>query len=206
MFSGLFKLFLYLPSIVSGIVLMFVYRHIINRLLPQFINNTFYDGERVVPALLDKHPFGSLLFFSIYMGLGGHILMYTGTMSGIDDSIVEAAQLDGVNAFQEFWYITLPLIYPTFVTFFVTGLASIFVNDLGAFTFFGDTLPFSLKVHTIGFLIFASTKKGSTIDNAASDVISLNQVATMGLMITAITLPTTLLVKKYMTKWGPSTT
>ena len=132
--------------------------------------------------------------------------MYTGTMSGIDDSIVEAAELDGVNAAQEFWYITLPLIYPTFVTFFVTGLAQIFVNDLGAFTFFGDTLPFSLKVHTIGFLIFSATKKGSTLDNAASDVISLNQVATMGLMITMITLPTTLLVKKYMTKWGPSTT
>lgn len=206
MFSGIFKLFLYLPSIVSSVVLTFVYRHLVNRLVPTLVNDTFYGGERVLPALLDQYPFGMVLGYGIFMGLGGNILMYSGTMSGIDDSIVEAAHLDGVNAFQEFWYITLPLIYPTFVTFFVTGLANIFIYDLGLFTFFGDSEPLSKGIHTVGYLLFVSTKKGATINNSMSGILSLNQVATLGLMITMLMLPTSLLVRKVMTKYGPSTT
>ncbi len=205
--SGVFKVFLYLPSIVSGIILVVVYKEILNRIIPTAINEMFYGGENVVTALLGNNDgkYAWVLAYSIFMGFGGNILMYSGAMSGINESVVESAQLDGVNAFQEFWYITFPLIYPTFVTFLVTGIAAIFTAHPSLHTFFGMSDPFTYKIHTIGFTIFASVKAGSTIGGNSGSLLSLTEVSALGLMITAVMLPTTLLIRKAMTKWGPST-
>lgn len=205
--SGVFKVFLYLPSIVSAIILVVVYKEILNRIIPTAINDIFYDGKKVVNALLnnDNDKYTWVLVYSIFMHLGGHILMYTGAMSGINESVVESAQLDGVNALQEFWYITLPLIYPTFVTFTITGIAGIFTAHPNLHTFFGLSDPFTFKIHTLGFTIFASVRESSTAAGPSAKLLSLTQVSALGLLITAVMLPTTLLIKKAMTKWGPST-
>ena len=205
---GLFKVFLYLPSIVSAIILVVVYKQLMNRVLPEAINDIFYGGEPVVMSILENDKYFWILFYSIFMNLGGHILMYTGAMSGINESVVESAQLDGVNAIQEFWFITLPLIYPTFVTFTVTGLAAIFTGHPNLHTFYGMSDPITEGFHTLGFFIFVSVKNGSTVSYSQSNVVSylsLTQVSALGLMITAVMLPTTLIIKKLMTKYGPST-
>ena len=207
--SGMFKIFLYLPSIISGIILVTIYKQLVQRVIPETINKWFYDSQDITPDLLDPKvgdPYTWVLVYYIFMHLGGHILMYTGAMSGINESVVESAQLDGVNAIQEFFYITLPLIYPTFVTFTVTGVATIFTAHPNLHTFFGLTTPFSYRIHTVGFLIFASVRENVSIEaKGDTGLLSLNQVSALGLMITAVMLPITLLLKKYMTKWGPST-
>ena len=205
---GVFKVFLYLPSIVSAIILVVVYKEIMNKVLPEIINDLVYDGQPIQKPILESDTYTWVLFYSIFMHLGGHILMYTGAMSGINESVVESAQLDGVNAIQEFWYITLPLIWPTFVTFTVTGIAGIFTGHPNLHTFFGMDGPFSEKVHTVGYMIFYSVRNGSIIsDRTGSKItmLSFTQVSALGLMITSIMLPTTLILKKIMTKYGPST-
>ena len=162
--SGVFKVFLYLPSIISSIILVVVYKEIMNRYIPTVINNIFYGGENVVNSILENDTYTWVLVYSIFMHFGGHILMYTGTMSGINESVVESAQLDGVSAIQEFWYITLPLIYPTFVTFTITGIAGIFTTHPNLHTFFGMSDPFTLRIHTLGFTIFASVRANAGVD------------------------------------------
>lgn len=207
--SGMFKIFLYLPSIISGIILVTIFKEIVSRVIPEALNELVYNNEVVVTDLLDPingDPYTWVLVYYIFMHLGGHILMYTGAMSGINESVVESAQLDGVNAIQEFVYITLPLIYPTFVTFTVTGVAAIFTAHPNLHTFFGLSNPFAYKIHTVGFLIFASVRENAQYNSTGkSGLLTLNQVSALGLMITAVMLPLTLLLKKYMTKWGPST-
>ena len=205
--SGVFKVFLYLPSIVSAIILVVVYKEILNRVIPGIIDEVVYGGEPVMNALLnsDEDKYTWVLVYSIFMHLGGHILLYTGAMSGINESVVESAQLDGVTPIQEFWYITLPLIYPTFVTFTITGIAGIFTAHPNLHTFFGLADPFTYKIHTLGFTIFASVRGSSTASGPSATLLSLTQVSALGLVITAFMLPTTMLIKKAMTKWGPST-
>ncbi len=203
--SGLFKIFLYLPTIISAVILVTIYKEIIGLVIPEAINDLFYDGKVVKGNFLDSDPYTWVLVYYIFMHFGGNILMYTGAMSGINESVVESAQLDGVNAIQEFIYITLPLIYPTFVTFTVTGVAAIFTAHPNLHTFFGVTGPFDHGIHTVGYLIFASVRLSVQGDQGGEGYLTLNQVSALGLMITAVMLPLTLLLKKYMTKWGPST-
>lgn len=202
MFSGLFKVFLYLPSMVSSVVLTLVFRTICNSVIPAM----YYDatGQVLGPLLMTdpNQTFAMLVGYSIFFSLGGHILMYTGTMGGINESVVESAQLDGVNPIQEFIFITLPLIWPTFVTFTVTGLAGIFTNQLGLHTFFGDGAPTELA--TLGYELFVWTKKGSVIGNSADTGLLLSEISATGLVIMAVILPTAMGLKKLLTKLGPS--
>ncbi len=201
-FSGIFKIFLFLPSMVSSVVLTLVFRTICNSVIPAM----YYDATGITmgPLLMTdpNQTFGFLVGYSIFFSLGGHILMYTGTMSGINESVVESAQLDGVTPIQEFIYITLPLIWPTFVTFTITGLAGIFTNQLGLHTFFGDGAPTELA--TLGYEIFVWTKKGSLIGNDASKGLLLSEISATGFLIMAVIMPLAFGLKKVLTKYGPS--
>ncbi|MBO7214683.1 MAG: sugar ABC transporter permease [Clostridia bacterium] len=212
MLSGIFKVFLYLPSMVSSVVLTLVYIKIMNNVVPDMMEKR--SGVTVEPLLQatpENDPYYYILAYSLFFSLGGHILMYTGAMSGINDSVVEAGQLDGVNAFQEFWYITLPMIWPTFTTFTVTGLAGIFTNQLGLHTFYGDGAP--EEVATLGYWVFVFTKKGSTINSEIKanndnwdlkNQLLLSEISAVGFAIMAVILPVSMLLKKLMTKYGPS--
>ena len=217
MLSGLFKIMLYLPSMVSSVVLTLVYIKLMNNVIPDMIEkNTGSVVNPLLQADQDNDPYPYILIYSLFFALGGHILMYTGSMSGINDSVVESAQLDGVNAFQEFWYITLPMIWPTFTTFTVTGLAGIFTNQLGLHTFYGDGAP--EDVSTLGYWIFVFTKKGATINSeitqnldkiaqegaSAKTTLLLSEISATGFAIMAVVLPISMLLKKIMTKYGPS--
>ncbi len=59
----------------------------------------------------------TIMFYSIYVSFGPRVLVYSSAMSGISESIIESAELDGVNTWQELVHIVLPSIWSTFVTF-----------------------------------------------------------------------------------------
>ncbi|MBQ8374239.1 MAG: sugar ABC transporter permease, partial [Clostridia bacterium] len=100
--SGVFQVFLFLPQVLSSVVLSLLFKYMVT------------DGYMALTGaskgLLDMPDsrLGTLLFFHIWASFGANILIYSGAMSGINESVVESAQLEGVNALQEFWYITLP--------------------------------------------------------------------------------------------------
>ena len=55
--------------------------------------------------------------------MGFYIVIFLAGLQGIPATYIEAAQIDGANRFQRFWYITLPLLSPT--TFFIFIIAII---------------------------------------------------------------------------------
>lgn len=50
---------------------------------------------------------------SVWAGIGIPITLYTAALQGVPEEIYEASSLDGANAWQTFWKITLPQIMPT---------------------------------------------------------------------------------------------
>ena len=155
--SKTFRVFLYLPSILSSMVTVTVFK----QLVEIGIKNIFslQDGLLSNP----ETKMGTLIFFQLLMGFGTQILMYSGAMNGIDDSAVEAARLDGVNTFQEFFFITLPLIYPTIVTFLVVGMAGMFTNQLNLYAFYGNGGNLGREYWTVGFMLFQRVNTAKTL-------------------------------------------
>ena len=93
-----------------------------------------------------------IVFLSIWQGVAYSTLLYLAGLQTIDNEIYEAASIDGVNAWQNFWQITFPLIGPFFTINMVLSLK----NSLGAF----DQVmaltkggPDS-KTETVSYLIF----------------------------------------------------
>lgn len=61
-----------------------------------------------------------LILLSIWKQLGFNMVVFLAGLQAIPPSRYEAAELDGANAWQQFWYITLPGLRPTLIFAIVT--------------------------------------------------------------------------------------
>ena len=189
--AGMFKVLLFAPSILSAVVTVTMFRSFVDIVIPKVFN--MGNGEFGLLTNPDT-KFGTIVFYNIWIGFGTQILMYSGAMNGIDPSITEAAKLDGANAWIEFFYIILPLIFPTVQTFLVTGVAGIFTNQINLVAF--ESMNANIKYNTIGYYLF---RKAATPTQYEYPI-----WATMGAMLTLIAAPLTLLTRWLLDKYGPS--
>ncbi len=60
----------------------------------------------------------SIIIVSVWRSAGYYMVMYLAGLQGVPGELYEAATVDGANAWQKFWKITLPMLTPT--TFFVS--------------------------------------------------------------------------------------
>ena len=187
---------LFLPHIISGVVLMTVYKFLLDQGIPQ-LGKMF--GVKIKP-LLDNYEdhFKLVLIFQLWMGFGTQVLMYTSTMSGISPAVVESAQLDGITPMRELVFITLPMIYPTFVTFITVGVAALFTNQMSLYSFYGNNV--NKKAWTLGYYLFRETQVASM----PPDISKYPKISALGLLFTVVAVPVTFLVKRLMEKLGPS--
>lgn len=94
---------------------------------------TFFGAERVnVFTILGCWPL-ILTLFSVWRGLGSGSLLYYSTLMGIDQSLFEAARIDGASRWKQIWHISLPGIVPVATVLCILGLGDIFDGDFGLF-------------------------------------------------------------------------
>lgn len=191
--NGAFRLILFLPSIISAIVMVTIYQFFVERAIPAYVNTIF--GSKIEGLLENQSSrFATIMFYNIWVGFGTSVLMYANGMDGISPEISEAAHLDGATGFREFWHITLPGIFPTLSTFIIAGVATIFTNQLNLYSFYGDAAPGNIQ--TFGYYLYNKTQ-------AATSRAEYPALSAMGLILTLIAVPLTLLVKKALEKFGP---
>ena len=188
-----FKLFLFLPSIISSVALIIMFSYFYEEAYPSLMKTIFNLATMPNGLLYDpKTTLFAVLFYSTFCGFGGSVIMYSSAMSGINDALPEAAKIDGASAFQEFIYVTLPSIFPTLTTFVVVGVAGIFTNQAGLYVFFGGDAE--LSVYTFGYYLFRGTLEVKS---------NYPYLAAFGLVLTAITVPLTYGIKWVMENLGP---
>ena len=193
--SGFFRVVLFLPSILSSMVVAMIFTYFLDEAIPKLILHVF---DKEVISMLDPGSpvmkiFGTLFFYSIWVGFGVHVLMYANTMSGISPEIVEAANLDGATGIKEFWHVSLPQVYPTLSVFLVTGVALMFTNQFNLFTFYAGDAPF----WTFGYYLYKETQKYKT------DMAYYPRLSAFGLMMTTVAVPLTFVVRNLLEKFGP---
>jgi ABC-type sugar transport system permease subunit len=192
--SSAFRVLLFMPSIVSGIVMVAMFQFFVEQAVPQLWKDVFGIEIRGLIENPDTR-FGTILFFCIWSGFGTSVLMYSNAMSGISQEIVESAHLDGATGIREFISITFPMIFPTLSTFLITGVAGIFTNQFALYSFYGGGA--SPEIQTYGYYMYMKTK------NATSEA-EYPILSAMGLWMTVVAVPLTLVVKWLLEKFGPS--
>lgn len=63
-----------------------------------------------------------IIFFSIWRGVGGPVVIFLAALQGIHPELYEAAMVDGATGRQLLRYITLPLLQPMILFVMVTGV------------------------------------------------------------------------------------
>ena len=188
LFGKFFRVILFTPSMISGIIMVTLFQFFADAAVPVL------TGNATVGLLADPNTaFPSIICYTLWLGLGSGMLVYVGTMGSINDSMVEAAQLDGCTPMQEFFTITLPTIYPTILTFFVARMAGIFGEQINLFTFYGADAPYDY--YTYGYWLYVRTLAGEA---------NYPLLAAAGLCFTLVLAPCTLLVRWLLNKFGPS--
>ena len=193
LFMDFFRVMLFLPSIVSSIVMVILFRNLIDNFIPALIVRL--GGEETL-GLLSNHEttMAVLITYGILMGFGTNVLLLSGAMSAIPQSITEAAQIDGANKLREFFEIVFPQIFPTFLTILIISIASLFSNQLNLFSFYGSHAE--AQFSTVGYILYKRT--------LAASYAEYSDLAAMGIILTLIIVPITLGVRKILEKVGPS--
>lgn len=193
-----FKIIMFLPQIIASVVWIMLFRYFCDYGMPEIFK--LLGAEPVF--LLDKDAtigFYMMLLYSSWIGLGGAMLVYVGTMSRIPDSVVEAGKLDGMTMMGEFIYTVVPLIFPILSVSLVTTVPSIFTNQLQIHGFFKDTA--GPRLYTIGYWLFVQV-----IGTEMAHVSRYPIAAAGGIMITLIAAPLTFGMRWLMNKLDPEVT
>lgn len=197
--AGFFKTVLFMPQIISGLVFSLLFKYCVTNVytwLAELI--TGHDVQGLLDGSVTT-KFVTILVYNVWIGFGVNVLLFSGSMSGIDESIVESAQLDGANVVQEFLHITLPMIYPTIVSFLVIGLAGICTHQMSLFSMYGNTAK---EIASLGYYLYLQAQTADLVPQ--SGYYSFGQLAAVSLVLSAIVIPTVLIIKNLLRKFGPS--
>ena len=116
---------IYLPYFISWVILagiiqdLFAKEGLINQFLGIF-------GAEPVFFLGNKYAFlGVLIGTDVWKNFGYNTVVYLAAITGIDETLYEAAKIDGANRFQQILNVTLPGIAPIVVLMMILNLGNV---------------------------------------------------------------------------------
>lgn len=124
--KGFFKVVMYMPNIITAASVAGLYLclfgnteyGVVNRL---FLNWGLFDEPYQFVTLATSSRV-LVMFIQVWMWFGNTMIMLMSGIQGINESLFEAAEIDGANATQTFWKITLPLLKSIMVYTVLTSM------------------------------------------------------------------------------------
>ncbi|NLG49929.1 MAG: sugar ABC transporter permease, partial [Chloroflexi bacterium] len=119
--KSFFRTVYYLPSVVSGVANAMLWLWVLNPkhgLINSFLSWLGIKGPLWLSSAEWAKP--SLILMSLW-GVGGTMVIYLASLQNIPQHLIEAAQIDGANAWQRYWKVTIPLLSPTIFFNMVTS-------------------------------------------------------------------------------------
>lgn len=197
-----FRVILYFPTMLGGVVCTRLFKYLCAYNGP-ILTVVKWLGFTLPEALAQAGLFGyvgtafpTILFYSIWIGIGGNLIVLTGALVRIPNEVLEAGKLDGVGFFREFWQIAIPLIYPTLNTLMIFSMAGIFTADAGTFLF---TRNGGYETSTIGFRLFIEVYYISNAGVGAGNT-AYGYPAALGMILSVITIPLVLVWRHFLEK------
>lgn len=197
-YAGFFKVMIFLPSIISAMVLVVFFKNWADRASVDFLKK-FFSYTKLPEGLLGNKntQFGTVVFFNIFISFSSMILIYINAMTQIPASCLEAADIDGASEARKFFSIVIPSLWSTLVSFVLIALAGFATNQANLFSFYGDK-AYGNGLSTLGYylfeLVYSAQYGGKTLYPYA---------AALGIFLTIIIAPITLVARWALNKFGP---
>jgi len=112
--AGFYRIVFFMPNIISVVVIGVLWRFIYNPNIG-FINSllSLFTAEPVRTPWLGQAgtALWSILWPSIWAGIGFYFILLIAAILSIPASLYEAAEIDGASQGRQFWTLTVPLIW-----------------------------------------------------------------------------------------------
>ncbi|MFS0724885.1 ABC transporter permease [Paenibacillus sp. 1P07SE] len=112
----------------------------------------WYTEPEVWPAILTA--------MNVWKGAGMSAVIYLATITGIDETLYEAAEIDGANRWQMCMRVTLPLMMPTVIILTLLSMGKIMYGDFGMiYALVGDNGTLYSTTDIIDTYVFRSLRQ-----------------------------------------------
>lgn len=121
----------YLPSVLSMIIVGFMWRFIFSMGFESFYQMTGFEFLRYSWLGQPNLVFFSVTAVSVWRSMGFHMIIYLAGLQAIPQDVLEASTIDGIGRFQKILFIIIPLVFPSItVSVFMSMINSLKVFDL----------------------------------------------------------------------------
>ena len=153
--KGVWKVIMYIPALTSVVISGMLFRMMFSEAAGSQMNQLMtFLGKTPIAWLKTKWTaWIALLLLCMWRWTGVNMLYFLSGLKAIDGSIYESADIDGANAVQKFWYLTLPLIKPTtiyVVTISVYAGLAMFLESFMLWN--GNSSPKNIGLTIVGYL------------------------------------------------------
>ena len=132
--SKTYQTLMFMPHFMSWVVISYFVLAFLNPTVG--LMNTILEWFGADPAnwYMDaKYWPYILVFLNFWKTIGYNMVVYLASITGIDQTLYEAAVLDGATKFQQARYITIPSLRPIIIMMFILAVGRIFSTDFGLF-------------------------------------------------------------------------
>ncbi|RLL43839.1 sugar ABC transporter permease [Oceanobacillus piezotolerans] len=113
-FKGFFRTAIFLPAVISLVAYSVIFKYLFSTdgIVNKFLLNLSVISEPI-EWLMDPFWAKVLIIIAItWRWTGYNMIFYLAALQNVDKSVYEAARIDGANSFQQFFYITIPMLKP----------------------------------------------------------------------------------------------
>lgn len=123
---NIFRTIFFCPAVLSTLVVGYLWKYILSASDFGLVNQVLgYFGVDTVNFLGNGDlALASIIFTQVWQWFGWSMVIYLGNLQSIDESLYEAASIDGATTIKKFWHITIPGLAPAIKINLVTGMIS----------------------------------------------------------------------------------
>jgi len=133
-----------------------------------------------------EHIWLKMWGWGTWKGLGWGAIMYLAAISGIDQELYEAAQVDGAGRWAKIRYITLPGLLPTFFVLLMLDISNILNNGMDKYLAFQNSMNIN-TIEVLDLYVYNITiaSGGTTLYSFATAIGILKTIVSVTLLFSA---------------------
>ncbi len=194
-FAGVYRILFFLPSIIFSVALAMIFQRMIsvNGFIAQWVQD--WLNLSTPPELLADSRYANtvVILHMLWLGFPGDLIIWGGTFTRIPHDVLESARIDGVNWWQEFTRITVPMVWPTVALQMVLMCCSIF-GASGAVFLLTKGMYGTMTISAWTYLQLLNASGNQYTSNA------YNYLSAVGLIITVVAIALSLGIRKWTDK------
>ena len=144
-----------LPNFISWVLVYSIAFSVFNSTgaVNSVLMNMGIIDEPIMFLQSSSHVWFKQWLWLTWKNAGWAAIMYIAAITGIDESLMEAAKIDGASRMQCIWHITIPSILPTYFVLVMLSLANFLSNGMEQYFVFANSFN-KAKIEVLDLYVY----------------------------------------------------